>query len=132
MVVLVCRTMKNIVMILELCFKIDFCCRIWIFLGPFLFVAAIAVVLLLYMLYNYLKTPDLDSLDYLTGMITYPFICICLIVFIKIVWQSLAVVLKYLDSSKIFKKFKCLRMFKLFVKEVLGATVNSLFTLLSN
>jgi len=40
--------------------------RIWIFLGPFLFVVSIAVVLLLYMLYNYLKTPDLDSLDYLT------------------------------------------------------------------
>ena len=45
----------------------DYFFRIWIFLGPFLFVAGIIVILVLYLLHNYINTPDLDSLDYLTG-----------------------------------------------------------------
>eukprot|EP00112_Aurelia_sp_Birch-Aquarium-sp1_P020602 Seg5345.2 transcript_id=Seg5345.2/GoldUCD/mRNA.D3Y31 product="Phosphatidylinositol N-acetylglucosaminyltransferase subunit P" protein_id=Seg5345.2/GoldUCD/D3Y31 len=40
--------------------------RLWIFLGPFLLVLGIIIVLLIFSIHNYMNTPDLDSLQNFT------------------------------------------------------------------
>ncbi|XP_065061248.1 phosphatidylinositol N-acetylglucosaminyltransferase subunit P-like [Rhopilema esculentum] len=40
--------------------------RLWIFLGPFLIILAVSLVLFIFLVRNYLETPSWDSIQYLT------------------------------------------------------------------